>query len=98
MSEALDAAVEKHRRGDIAGAREAARAGLATSPDDVALLHFLGMIETRFGTRERAQELLERADKLMYEAKNERTSQIYPLSVRIQSGALVELAPGEHPA
>jgi tetratricopeptide (TPR) repeat protein len=61
MSEALDAAVEKHRRGDIAGAREAARAGLATSPDDVALLHFLGMIETRFGTRERAQELLERA-------------------------------------
>jgi hypothetical protein len=34
----------------------------------------------------------------MYEAKNERTSQIYPLSVRIQGGTLAELAPGEHPA
>ena len=54
--------------------------------------------ERRPIAHELAQELLERADKLMYEAKNERTSQIYPLSVRIQSGALVELAPGEHPA
>jgi tetratricopeptide (TPR) repeat protein len=61
MSEAFDAAVERHRRGDIAGAREVARAALATSPDDVALLHFLGMIEARFGTRETAQGLLERA-------------------------------------
>ena len=54
--------------------------------------------ERRPIAHELANELLERADKLMYEAKNERTSQIYPLSVRIQSGALVELAPGEHPA
>jgi diguanylate cyclase len=54
--------------------------------------------ERRPIAHELAQELLERADKLMYEAKNERTSQIYPLSVRIQGGTLVELAPGEHPA
>ena len=54
--------------------------------------------ERRPIAHELAHELLERADKLMYEAKNEPTSQIYPLSVRIQGGALVELAPGEHPA
>ena len=34
----------------------------------------------------------------MYEAKNERTSQIYPLSVKIKGGTLVDLAPSEHPA
>jgi len=42
-----------------------------------------------------AQELLERADKLMYEAKHERADHIHPLSVRIEKGALVELE--EHP-
>ena len=42
-----------------------------------------------------AQELLERADKLMYEAKHERADHIHPLSVRIENGSLVELA--EHP-
>jgi tetratricopeptide (TPR) repeat protein len=61
MNEALDAAVERHRRGDVAGAREIARTGLAAKPDDVALLHFLGMIEARFGTPKLAQDLLERA-------------------------------------
>jgi PleD family two-component response regulator len=54
--------------------------------------------ERRPIAHELAHELLERADKLMYEAKNERTSQIYPLSVRIQGGTLAELAPGERPA
>jgi len=43
-----------------------------------------------------AQELLERADKLMYEAKHERADHIHPLSVRIENGALVELQ--DHPA
>ena len=42
-----------------------------------------------------AQELLERADKLMYEAKHERADHIHPLSVRIDEGRLVEL--DEHP-
>ncbi len=43
-----------------------------------------------------AQELLERADKLMYEAKHEQADHIHPLSVRIENGTLVELE--EHPA
>ncbi|HEY3162260.1 MAG TPA: diguanylate cyclase [Vicinamibacterales bacterium] len=43
-----------------------------------------------------AQELLERADKLMYEAKNERADHIHPLSVTIENGRLVELE--GHPA
>ena len=42
-----------------------------------------------------AHELLERADKLMYEAKHERADHIHPLSVRIDEGRLVEL--DEHP-
>ena len=54
--------------------------------------------ERRPIAHELAHELLERADKLMYVAKHELTSQIYPLSVRIQGGTLAELAPGEHPA
>ncbi len=40
-----------------------------------------------------AQELLERADKLMYEAKNKRADHIHPLSVAIEGGQLVELNP-----
>ena len=54
--------------------------------------------ERRPIAHELAQELLERADKLMYEAKSERTSQIYPLSVRIEGGTLVDLAAGAPPA
>lgn len=52
--------------------------------------------ERRPMARQLAQELLERADKLMYEAKHERADHIHPLSVRIENGALVELE--EHPA
>jgi len=40
-----------------------------------------------------AQELLERADKLMYEAKHERADHIHPLSVAIEGGRLVEMEP-----
>jgi GGDEF domain-containing protein len=42
-----------------------------------------------------AHELLARADKLMYEAKGERASHVYPLRVRIENGALVEVGPDE---
>jgi hypothetical protein len=52
--------------------------------------------ERRPIARQLAQELLERADKLMYEAKQTRADHIHPLSVRIENGALVEL--NEHPA
>ena len=63
----------------------------------IVCLMLSDVAERRPIAHELANELLERADKLMYEAKNERTSQISPLSVRIQGGRLVELALGEHP-
>jgi hypothetical protein len=42
-----------------------------------------------------AQDLLARADKLMYEAKGERSLDIRALRVRMEKGALVELGPEE---
>jgi len=51
--------------------------------------------ERRHMARQLAHELLARADKLMYEAKGERASHVYPLRVRIQNGALTELGPDE---
>jgi diguanylate cyclase (GGDEF)-like protein len=53
--------------------------------------------ERRHLARQFAHDLLARADKLMYEAKGERASHIYPLRVRIDDGQLVELAEHEHP-
>jgi hypothetical protein len=47
--------------------------------------------ERRPIARQLAQELLERADKLMYEAKSARADHIHPLSVAIESGKLVEM-------
>ena len=47
--------------------------------------------ERRPIAHELAAQLLERADKLMYEAKHEQANHIYPLSVRIDHGQLVEL-------
>lgn len=51
--------------------------------------------ERRHIARQLAQELLARADKLMYEAKGERATHIYPIRVRIDAGTLVELAADE---
>ena len=51
--------------------------------------------ERRQIARQLAHDLLARADKLMYEAKGERASQIYPVRVHIENGALVELADDE---
>jgi len=51
--------------------------------------------ERRHMARQLAHELLARADKLMYEAKGERASHVYPLRVRIHNGALTELGPDE---
>ena len=61
MSAALDAAVARHRGGDVEGARTLARAALELAPDDPALLHFLGMIEARAGAHDPARRLFERA-------------------------------------
>lgn len=53
--------------------------------------------ERRHIARQLAHELLERADKLMYEAKGEHAPHIFPLRVRIEAGRLVELGDDEHP-
>jgi diguanylate cyclase (GGDEF)-like protein len=52
--------------------------------------------ERRHLARQLAHELLGQADKLMYEAKGDRAGHIYPLRVRIENGALVEMGPDEH--
>jgi hypothetical protein len=58
----------------------------------------LGQVsERRNIARQLAHELLGRADKLMYEAKGERASHVYPLRVRIEHGELVELSDDEAP-
>ena len=58
----------------------------------------LGSVTERRGiARQLADDLLERADKLMYEAKARGASEIHPLRVRIEEGHLVEMASDEHP-
>jgi diguanylate cyclase (GGDEF)-like protein len=51
--------------------------------------------ERRHIARQLAHDLLARADELMYEAKGERASRIYPIRVHIQNGALAELTDEE---
>jgi diguanylate cyclase (GGDEF)-like protein len=59
---------------------------------------WLGRVaERRFIARRLAADLIQRADKLMYEAKGERASHIYLQRVRIHDGVLVEIADGEQP-
>jgi diguanylate cyclase (GGDEF)-like protein len=53
--------------------------------------------ERRPFARALAHDLLERADKLIYEAKNEGASQIHPIRVQVKQGVLVELSADEHP-
>src|SRR5262249_49503635 len=45
----------------------------------------------RFTARRLAAALIQRADKLMYEAKQERASHIYLARVRVEDGQLVEI-------
>ena len=64
----------------------------------------VGVVCLRLGTvgarrhiaRQLAHDLLARADKLMYEAKGERATQVSCLRVRIEEGALVEMGPDEY--
>jgi diguanylate cyclase (GGDEF)-like protein len=51
--------------------------------------------ERRHIARQLAHDLLARADKLMYEAKAERSAQVSRVRVRVENGALVEIAPDE---
>jgi PleD family two-component response regulator len=57
----------------------------------IVCLMLSDVAERRPIARQLAQELLERADKLMYEAKNRRADHIHPLSVAIENGRLVEM-------
>src|SRR5207253_4659476 len=54
--------------------------------------------ERRFIARCLAADLLQRADKLMYEAKGERASHIYLMRLRLEDGALIEVRNDEAPA
>ena len=54
---------------------------------------WLGRVaERRFIARRLAADLIQRADKLMYEAKGERANHIFIVRARIEDGTLVDLA------
>jgi GGDEF domain-containing protein len=60
---------------------------------------WLGRVaDRRFIACRLAADLIQRADKLMYEAKGERASHIYLLRAQIKNGALIEMADSEPPA
>jgi diguanylate cyclase (GGDEF)-like protein len=61
----------------------------------VVCLRLGTVAERRHIARQLAHDLLARADKLMYEAKGERASQVSCVHLRIVDGALTELAPAE---
>jgi GGDEF domain-containing protein len=54
--------------------------------------------DRRFIARRLAADLIQRADKLMYEAKGERASHIYLLRAQIKDGGLVEMTDEAPPA
>src|SRR6476660_6931243 len=59
---------------------------------------WLGKVsERRFVARRLAAGLIQRADKLMYEAKGQRASHIYLVRVRVENGELVEIADDPDP-
>src|SRR4051794_36708095 len=67
----------------------------------VVCLRLGRVAERRFVARRLAADLIQRADKLMYEAKGERASHIYLVRARVEDGELVDLTdddPDEAPA
>ena len=56
------------------------------------------VVERRFIARRLAADLIQRADKLMYEAKGERASHIYLMRLKLEDGTLVEIRDDEAPA
>jgi GGDEF domain-containing protein len=59
---------------------------------DVVVCLWLGAIgRRRFSARHLSSGLIQRADKLMYEAKQERASHIHLECLRVENGDLVEL-------
>jgi GGDEF domain-containing protein len=60
---------------------------------------WLGRVaDRRFIARRLAADLIQRADKLMYEAKGERASHIYLLRAEIKNGVLAEMTDSDPPA
>jgi diguanylate cyclase (GGDEF)-like protein len=60
---------------------------------------WLGRVaDRRFIARRLAADLIQRADKLMYEAKSERANHIYLMRSRIENGVVVDWVDGESPA
>jgi GGDEF domain-containing protein len=57
----------------------------------VVCLRLGRVAERRFISRRLAADLIQRADKLMYEAKGERANHIYLLRARVENGAVVEI-------
>ena len=64
----------------------------------VVCLRLGRVAERRFAARGLSAALIERADKLMYDAKNERASHIYMMRMRVEDGDLVEITDGPAPA
>jgi GGDEF domain-containing protein len=59
---------------------------------------WLGRVaDRRFIARRLSADLIQRADKLMYEAKSERANHIYLLRAKIENGAIVDAMDGEPP-
>jgi len=57
---------------------------------------WLGRVaDRRFVARRLASQLIQRSDKLMYEAKGERASHIFLVRMRIENGEMVEIVDGE---
>jgi diguanylate cyclase (GGDEF)-like protein len=57
---------------------------------------WLGRVaDRRFIARRLAADLIQRADKLMYEAKGERASHIYLIRARLENGVLVQITSDE---
>jgi GGDEF domain-containing protein len=54
--------------------------------------------ERRFIARRLAADLIQRADKLMYEAKGDRASHIYLMRLKLEDGTLVEVRDDDAPA
>jgi diguanylate cyclase (GGDEF)-like protein len=58
----------------------------------VVCLRLGPLAERRGAARKLAAELIQRADKLMYEAKGRRSTHVHSSAVRVERGALVEVA------
>jgi len=59
---------------------------------------WLGRVaDRRFISRRVAADLIQRADQLMYEAKNQRASHIYLQRVQVVEGAIIDMDDADRP-